>query len=600
MTAKSRKDIRNYIEQKQEEERKKTKYSLLIPSKLSRSWLITNCPADVEIERWVSGAWYIAQTLVDLTSKKKFTAGGRTFVPLHSLILKAVLGRPYKTILDHLVKLKVIECDGKYSAGVKTYGYKLTNKYRGVPLKSRHINDAQVIKGIKKRSIERLEQQKERLKDLSHLARWAIDGKLKIDKKAALEYLEKDFKPRMEQMLSAKSIKPEAKDKMVKFVNDRYYVAVNRVQSFNDAKIYVDSAGGRLYSNLTNLMSPLRDFVTYDGRELVSIDLKNSQPLHFLLLLRKDFWEVTGKVSDLRLANLDNNLFDYLRSKKEVSRLHMMFHRSAETLMQQGEGEFTFAFLVRSGKLYEFNSNKFTGRVAKINGSDRFDTRSKAKVEVLRMMYFDDKNKYSPAQETFKLFEEYFPVEADVMRVLKSKDYKDFPVLLQKVEAKVMLHMVCKAIFVQHPNVPLFTIHDSILTTRENAETVRKILEAVYHSILGFVPRTESKELSPDHAHVGVRKYVKEKIDQSKIEILEEVAPATATTNAGNLRRLKTIVPKKLPFPDLQKELQQFLMYGDKTMLSPEQLAQFGIIELPDWFTSSDETENPFERKLKK
>jgi hypothetical protein len=56
--------------------------------------------------------------------------------------------------------------------------------------------------------------------------------------------------------------------------------------------------------------------------------------------------------------------------------------------------EFPFAnfeLLVQTGKLYKFIANHFARHFIMKNGFDRFDSLNKAKVEMLRIMYFDSK-----------------------------------------------------------------------------------------------------------------------------------------------------------------------------------------------------------------
>src|SRR5271166_6047671 len=58
---------------------------------------------------------------------------------------------------------------------------------------------------------------------------------------------------------------------------------------------------GRFHSNLTNLKKTLRPFLRYHGSELVNLDIANSQPMVFCLLL-VNLLSNNGKL---------NNLIDY-------------------------------------------------------------------------------------------------------------------------------------------------------------------------------------------------------------------------------------------------------------------------------------------------
>lgn len=42
---------------------------------------------------------------------------------------------------------------------------------------------------------------------------------------------------------------------------------------------------------------------------------------------------------------------------------------------------------------------------------------------------------------------------------------RDLPILLQHLEADCVLDYTCKKIAKKYPDMPLFTIHDSIITT---------------------------------------------------------------------------------------------------------------------------------------
>ena len=66
------------------------------------------------------------------------------------------------------------------------------------------------------------------------------------------------------------------------------------IDQLNHAKISAEKIGRqdyyllhddnvyRFHSNLTNMRSVIRNAVTYDGQKLISIDIKNSQPLSLI------------------------------------------------------------------------------------------------------------------------------------------------------------------------------------------------------------------------------------------------------------------------------------------------------------------------------
>ena len=411
----------------------KGQVQVLLPQNLSKQHLLDHTPAGIPGDKWLSIAYYFVQSicLMTLDRQHKFdTRPADGWVSLSYKVLRSVAGRAYKASRASLIELGVIECDEEYDRkkGI-SYGYRLGKQYREQYFKYRTIPDTGVRARVLEHQKKRLEEEKPRVLQLAHLAHWVMYGKLELDKSAALEYLAR-YKQAMLQNLQALNLDEQAQRRAVVFVNSRYYRARNQVERWGrNFNLRVDDKGGRLYSPITSLMSPLRDFLTYDGQPLVSFDIKNSQPLHFVLMLRQDFWKSTSR-STLSLAKLDADLWREL-SKDEVKTVvegikdrettpSNKSHRTSSRVGSKEVKEYEFAQIALTGNLYEFNSEQFKGKYF-INVQDRFGTRTKTKVEILRLMYFNPKRKHSPAQDTFREFKKLFPFEARVMELLKSR-----------------------------------------------------------------------------------------------------------------------------------------------------------------------------------
>ena len=91
------------------------------------------------------------------------------------------------------------------------------------------------------------------------------------------------------------------------------------------------------------------------------------------------------------------------------------------------------------------------------------------------------------------VFKELFPSVAEVIRVHKTKDYRFLPRLLQNIEANFIINTVCRRIMLEMPEVPVFTIHDSILTTRPFVEPIRQIMIDEF-ARLGLTPTLHQKD----------------------------------------------------------------------------------------------------------
>ena len=154
----------------------------------------------------------------------------------------------------------------------------------------------------------------------------------------------------------------------------------------------------------------------------------------------------------------------------------------------------------------------------------RFSTRSKTKAEVLKLMYYNPKEKYSQSHAPFGEFEKLFPFEAAIMSLLKTRDYKDFSILLQKIEARILLHEVCKEIYNISADIPLFTVHDSVITTDTYAHVLKKVLVNKYTGIFGFTPAFTIEHLNAQQAELERMKFVRTKINQADIEMEGETS----------------------------------------------------------------------------
>jgi hypothetical protein len=76
-------------------------------------------------------------------------------------------------------------------------------------------------------------------------------------------------------------------------------------------------------------------------------------------------------------------------------------------------------------------------------------------------------------------FKHDFPNVWQVLVYHKQDNYKKLPRQMQRLEADIMIGEVVKWFAENKPAVPIFTIHDSILTTKANVLSVRwKIREA--------------------------------------------------------------------------------------------------------------------------
>lgn len=77
----------------------------------------------------------------------------------------------------------------------------------------------------------------------------------------------------------------------------------------------------------------------------------------------------------------------------------------------------------------------------------------------------------------------------ELIELTKKDDHTALSCLLQSIESEIILHRCCKRIWEEgNHQVPVFTIHDSIATTVEHVEYVKRIMEEELSRAIGVSP----------------------------------------------------------------------------------------------------------------
>jgi hypothetical protein len=76
-----------------------------------------------------------------------------------------------------------------------------------------------------------------------------------------------------------------------------------------------------------------------------------------------------------------------------------------------------------------------------------------------------------------ELFSREFPSVARFIRQQKQADYRTLAQNMQRAESRFVIDIVCRRLMDHHRDIPVVTIHDSIMTTPEHAATVKRIMD---------------------------------------------------------------------------------------------------------------------------
>jgi hypothetical protein len=215
----------------------------------------------------------------------------------------------------------------------------------------------------------------------------------------------------------------ELKNKNI--INDNSFLKnhISIMQLFENDLFYKFDGFGRFHSNFTILKKDIRhQFITIDGENISEIDIKNSQPLFLGVLINEKY-----------NYNPPEKLKEYIN-------------------------------LVENGLLYE-------DLLAKCNG--KIISRDEAKIFMFKVLFGKNKEYYKEN----KIFKSIYPEVFDFIKKYKSEtgSYKSLSHYLQKKESEFIFNKVVNEILFRHPEIHLFTVHDSISYPSKYKEQVEEI-----------------------------------------------------------------------------------------------------------------------------
>ncbi|WP_164102242.1 hypothetical protein [Candidatus Laterigemmans baculatus] len=368
----------------------------------------------------------------------------REFVPVKRKHISPVFipQDAYKPVRNFLIESGQVECDGYYTAGNKSFGYKLAEHLLQEP-----STVVLAKKSVLRHKLTKYHEKMKRLQSFQpvhqHLRGWL--ERLEIDRDAAVDFL--DYRRQQEEWGAPSEL-------LAKKSQQRYLHAHASVTRIADGDFFFvgDKKYGRLHSNVTNLETELRPFLRLEGRQLVNIDIANSQPLFLCVLM----------------GRYRGDLVSHCEVGKKSEDLDLVASLLTEPDVRE------YARLCQNGRIYEELAD---GKV----GSRR-EVKESFFAEVL---FGDTRGKRGSRQ--LREFTRRFPTVRMVIDEVKRRDYRHLAHTLQRVESGFVLHRVCKRLADEHPGVPLFTIHDSIMTLPGFVNIVRDVLIEEFNC-LGLSP----------------------------------------------------------------------------------------------------------------
>ena len=314
-----------------------------------------------------------------------------------------------------------------------------------------------------------------------HLTIWLNPELLTIDSKEALKYTRETYK----------------KDSEINKKNRRIY-SIKSIEN----KCWSYSREGldnRLHSIFTSIPKDLRKFIKYNQEDLVSLDIKNSQPFIYASILNQ-LINPNINIMNTYLTHDDEYNTLYVSTMLDLFRSNLNYNEIQVFIIQVLDGTFYEHFgdiLYNEGLISkDVNGHCLICMPKKVKGKwirkhVEYKDLRKASKDVVMLILFSSENHSS---DLIDVFMNHYPEIYKVTQCIKKDREKNFfPVLLQNIEAHCVLDYCTRLISNRYPEMPLFTIHDSVVTT----ESYRTILEEEFNRLLGVYfglnPRLETE-----------------------------------------------------------------------------------------------------------
>ena len=222
------------------------------------------------------------------------------------------------------------------------------------------------------------------------------------------------------------------------------------------------------------------------------MDIRNSQPVFLVKLLRTHLLETnqeptddqqnymriceSGQLYDHLLEKAASTIPDYLvkkrrlQEKKRIWKERFLVHLCA-TVRPKNSAEYRDAYrrFLRQNPV-----NAIEVQDAPVNRQD-------FKLALFADVFYGKAEVNTPLT---KLFDEEFPNVFKFIRDHKRQHgYESLSREMQRAEADFMIDTVCLRLLKHHSDIPILTVHDSILTTPGHLPTVRRIIEEEFERI---------------------------------------------------------------------------------------------------------------------
>jgi len=432
---------------------------------------LTNNPPNFSFKK--AFAYFLLNLIaVRNNANKDYTDYNESYVPLYSKILESYY-YGYKKYIKYLCDNNILEKRNYSTSKATSNSFRFKNpvKYHNqLCYEKIELEDLSKFKNI-----QIVHSFDGKIQKCSHLVKWFYEG-LEINCEGVYnDYCkEKNYNKKLFAVLHSQKIKNKEFWFTRNFESDR-----------------------RLHSPITNLPKKIRKHLRFKGDKLESVDIKCSQPFFLIYFIEEVYKEIVEERKKNYTIMFENilQIEKIIFSKDFVSEYSQLKNAILHDDLYSFLGEKLYPDTIIELKRNEFigcRQNKYRTIVSYNN------PRELMKKTILRFLYVNtNNNRYLTEDEIdFRLIESNFPYFSLLLKVFKKNDHKRLSKILQNIESHCILDYVTKELSLQYPEMPLFTIHDSVITTESwNKKVNLKLqMERLIYNYTGLKPQLVTEQ----------------------------------------------------------------------------------------------------------
>lgn len=509
---------------------------------------IVYCPANFDVsilQKGLSGkrdykanfadaALYIIHLLVKFQEQKdkrdEFEAYG--YFRLNATLLKESCGEKYVDVLVALKAAGVIEGNGRYSRKRHiSKGYRLTAEYNSAEVVSVPLSPGSNVNKFCINRRKTKEQSNEKsLRKLSHITKWFDAKRLTIALASVhdvIEFYQHKLKSRISPTCSTQQRK-----QLESAILFRYNNAIDSIKKINAGDFNLRSSGEdrRLHHAVASLKKEFRPFLLFDGKPLVSIDIKASQPYLLTQVLFSSLYSTYTKRGITKAFNLYKHYNTLYKAIQEESTIK--FPGLSQMPVSQRNMRSSYFPFHREVNWEAGFYDELILRDKEFSNEPVFKNKAATKKAIM-LLFYDAKTIGKEYRTGFSRFKFHFPQEASVIEYFDKLSRKHetgfLPILMQRMESYLILNKVCTRITKECPDAPIIPIHDSVLTTPEYVDQVRYIMESTLLKETGLKPGIKVEtSLSIEDAIDSLEDLVEEDYQEILIKSRKKIYPFRA------------------------------------------------------------------------